>query len=317
MSHNFNEPVYFYLVRDAKFGNLEADFKKITDYLLTFEGEVGLNREKDGSVIISYSETDLKAKLFTNYSANTSDIVVSQQITLTCEKEDNLSVNLIKNVTKNIGYRIFNPQTTSYLVINPNLLDLTTAQVNPKILDAIKRHKLTPLFQFQNALVFYAIDKNKKIHLINRHMLEYLIENSLNKIVYKEFSVVVAEDIGRFVALFDRGLIPISFYEYINRPDKILNQSGFNLDKLNLETIFDLIYFQLDLQKQSFIQMGTQSLNHRYKFKKGDSAISNITSLLLKNKKKFLSLKFALDIGFIAKNSKLIPKINVSVYLER
>src|SRR3989344_5299904 len=256
MSHNFNEPVYFYLVRDAKFGNLEADFKKITDYLLTFEGEVGLNREKDGSVIISYSETDLKAKLFTNYSANTSDIVVSQQITLTCEKEDNLSVNLIKNVTKNIGYRIFNPQTTSYLVINPNLLDLTTAQVNPKILDAIKRHKLTPLFQFQNALVFYAIDKNKKIHLINRHMLEYLIENSLNKIVYKEFSVVVAEDIGRFVALFDRGLIPISFYEYINRPDKILNQSGFNLDKLNLETIFDLIYFQLDLQKQSFIQMG-------------------------------------------------------------
>jgi hypothetical protein len=316
MSYSFNNPIQYYLVRDSRVGNLEAEFNKINDYLLTFVGDIAIEKLKEGLIEISYSEVNFKSTLETGSNIPVSDQIISSQILLTCEKEDNLSVHLLKNVTKNIGYRIFNPQTKSYLVSNPDMLDLTNANIKQDILQLIRKYNLEPFSQHRSALIFFATDKKGQVHLINRHLLEYLIVNPETKVQKEDFSVVVSNDIGRFVALFDRGLIPYSFYEYINHRAKISNQSGFNLDTLNLDIIIDPIYFNFDLTRQSFIQSGSSSLNERFSIKKGESVIKILTDRINKKGQKYLALKFPIDIGFIKKKQSLVPKLSVSIYLD-
>jgi len=316
MSYPFNDPVQYYLVKDSGISNLEVDFKKINDYLLTFVGDVAVKKEKEGSIEISFSEVDFKSTLETGSSPNASDQVVSSQMLLTCEKTDNLSVHLLKNITKNIGYRIFNLQTKSYLVNNPDMFDLTQIKVKQNILKVIDTFGLTPFSQHRSALIFYATDKEGRVHLVNRHLLEYLIKNSKLVVKSKDFSVVVAEDMGRYVALFDRGLIPYSFYKCISRPDRIMNQSGFDLDKLHQDVVIDVIYFQLDLAKQSFRQVATSNLNQRFQIKKGGSAIKEMAAHLEKRGEKYLVIKSGIDIDYLVKKTKILPRLSVSIYLD-
>lgn len=298
----FKHPVYYHLTNDQNSANAKIDFKKITDYLLTFVGDVGIKNQKDGSVVVTYSETPLTAVLKTSGKLN-------RQITLTCEKEDNVSVGLIKNITKSINYRIFNPQTLSYLVNDPGILDLTTANVDEKILKTIKKYGLSPLFQYRDSLVFYAKDKSGKIHLINRHLLEFLSsdasKNSKGKYT-NEFSVVVAKNISRFVALFDRGLIPISFYKTTDLDAEVSNLSGFDIDKLQRAVIVEKINFLLDSEKQSF----TQNSSELIEIKKGKPLIKSL------NIKNCLAVKIAQDVSYDLAGKDLIPKLKVLVFLD-
>ena len=301
----FKHPVYYHLTNDQKTVDAKSDFKKIIDYLLTFAGDIGVKTQKDGSALVSYSETPLMAILKTSGKLN-------RQITLTCEKEDNISVNLIKNITKSINYRIFNPQTLSYLVNDPGILDLTTANVDKDILQIIKKYKLLPLFQYRDSLIFYAKDKQGKIHLINRHLLEYLIglpsplrlRSGLRPA--RDFSAVVAKDIGRFVALFDRGLIPLSYYKSIDNDSQVINLSDFDINKLQRNITVEVIEFVLDTEKQTFIQNSSQLIE----INKGKSLVN-----ALKNKNP-VAVKIAGDIGYDLNGKDLIPKLKVMVFLD-
>lgn len=320
MEYEFTNPIYYFLVSTRSVTSIASDFKKITDYLLTFVGEIGLKTLENGSVLVSYNDTPQKALL--SYGGDTEtklklkDTVVSRQILLTCEKEDVVSVNLLKNVTKITGLRIYNPTTESYLVGNPQLLDLTTGSVPETIKILMEKNNLTPLFQYQNALVFYAKDKKGSIHLVNRHLLEYLINQNVTPCKLSDFSMNVSKDIGRFIALFDRGLVPISYYDFKESAKNIVNQSGFNLDKALSEFYMDSILFNYNSEKQSFDQLGTASVNQRINVKKGESAVKLITKTLERRNQKYLSLKFAGDVKYVEEGKKLIPKLSVSVYLD-
>ncbi len=295
----FKNPVFYHLTNDQNTVDAKSDFKKIIDYLLTFAGDIGVKTRKDGSAVVTYSETPLTATLKTSGKLN-------RQITLTCEKEDNISVNLIKNVTKDINYRIFNPQTLSYLVNDPGILDLTTANVDQQILKIINKYSLTPLFQYRDSLLFLAKDKLGKIHLINRHLLEFLIHNPQKKLFPKHFSVAVASDIGRFVALFDRGLIPLSFYKCLDNDIKNINLSDFDIYKLPRNIVAEVINFTLDVVKQSFVQNDSSLVE----VKKNNDLIN---SLKVKN---YLAIKIAGDIGYDLEGKDLTSKLKVSVFLD-
>jgi hypothetical protein len=316
MSYTFNDPVKFYLVRDRKIGDLEADFQKINNYLLTFTGDINIKKEKKGLIEISYSEVPFKATLKAGSDLKTKDIVVSRQMTLTCEKEDNLSVNLIKNVTKNIGYRIFNPQINSYLVNSPNILDLTTIKIEKDILEIFKKYNLKPFFQYKDTLIFFAKDKQGKIHLVNRHLLEYLIKKPQKKLFKKEFSVLVARDIGRFIALFDRGLVPISFYKYRGGQKKIINLSGLDVNKLEQNVAAYLIFFDLNKQGQEFKQIEKTNFPQIVKLKRGQSLVKKIDNLLRYRKRKYLMLKISQDINYLVDDKGLTPKVSVLVFMD-
>lgn len=300
------DPIKFYLVRDRKVGNLEADFQKIIDYLITFVGEVGVKKEAKGLAIISYSETPLKAILKTD----------SNQITLTCEKEDNLSVNLIKNVTGNIGYRIFNIQTCSFLVNDPNLMDLTTVRTESEVAQVFEKYKLTPLFQYRNSLVFFAKDNKGKIYLINRHLLDYLSQDKKKNVLQKDFSVEVAPDIGRFIALFDRGLIPLAFYENYHKPTKIINLGGFDPEHFERSVFIEPVFFIFDRPSQSFVQM---DLTRRDLLLKGQKLNNHIRKVIRDSKlqNKLMAAKLARDISYIPdQKGKLIPRLRLSLFLD-
>lgn len=308
------DPVHYYLVRERTIGDFEADFKKIIDYLLTFVGDVSVIKERDNAVVISYTETPLKATL--TKSRRGKDTAISSQMTLTCERNDNLSVNLIKNVTGNIGYRIFNLQTGSFLANDPNLMDLTTVRVEPEVAVIFDKYKLTPLFQFRNSLVFIAKDKKGKIYLVNRHLLEHLSQEPNKSAPQKDFSVEIAPDIGRFIALFDRGLIPLSFYENYNQPTKIVNQSGFNPDRFERKVYIEPVLFVFDKTKQSFTQL---EITRRDLLPKGYKLNNYIRKVVnsSKLKKKLMAAKISREISYIPLKGKLIPRLRLSLFLDK
>ncbi|MBI3290041.1 hypothetical protein HYZ78_01460 [Candidatus Microgenomates bacterium] len=317
MPYTFTQPVRYSLVKSSeKAGNLESDFQRINDYLLTFVGEITVLKEDSGSLEISYTEVPFRAILKTNTPLPVIDDIVSSQITLTCEKEDNLSVNLIRNVTGNIGYRIFNLQTQAYLANDPNLMDLTTFPVYPNVRYLFQKLSLSPLFQYRNSMVFFAKDKKGQIHLVNRHLIEYLTAQDSTDFLPEDFSTVVAKDISRFIALFDRGLIPISFYEYSHNPITVVNQSGFNPNSLEKEVVLEVVFFMLEPHAQNFTQLAPNRLD---KVKKGSKVTPYIRYALKDSgiSGKILAIKMARDISYKADSKgKLIPKLTISVFLE-
>lgn len=310
--------IHYYLVKTTNEGNVFSDFKKIIDYLLTFVGDLEINKKNEGEVEIAYTETPLKATLKTHTPPKTTDAPYLFQIDLTCQRNDNISVNLLKNVTKNIGYRIFNPQTQAYLVNDPNALDLTTVDLDKNISKIFNRYQLWPFLQYRETLVFFAKDKEGKIHLVNRHLLEFLLREPQKRVYPQAFSIIVAPDIGRFIALFDRGLIPLSFYHYRQlKNQKVINLSGFNLEKLPQKTIFNLIYFVFDRIRQSFNQTEISGLPQTIQITKDSSVINKLEKTIKTSSfKKYLAVKIAQDVDYIKQGKELVPCLRTSIFLD-
>lgn len=275
-------------------------FSKINDYLISFVGDIEVKKESETSGVIYYIGTPMTARM---------KLEEKGQITVSVNPDDNITINLINNISKNLGLRIYNPQTNSFLLNNVNIIDLTTIKIPPKIKLIFKQYQLNPLFQYRDSLVFFCLAKDNSIHLINRHLLEYLISSSDEKLYISEFSVKVAKNISQFVALFDRGLIPISFYKYLNGNSKVINIAGINIDKLYSDILIFPVYFNFDEKNQSFVQNETTGFPNRIEVKKGGSIIKSM------NKIKYAAVKIAGDISYEKVNDKLIPKISISVFL--
>lgn len=254
------------------------DLKHIIDYLITFVGEIEVKTKTATSANIVYSHLQLPSTL----------TLKRDHLVLSCQPDDTLSVGLIKNT----GLRIYNNQLKAFIPANPDLLDLSTITIDTDILKAFKQYQLIPLFQLKNSLLFFCRDKQGKIHLVNRHLLEYLKTHPQKRSFQQEFSVVVAQNIGQFVALFDRGLIPLNFHQCFDQPFKMINRSGMKLTK---KTAMRLICFRLDEAKQTFIQTGQE---------------------LTQIPKKYLAIKVNPDINYIVEKKRLVPQLNVSVFLE-
>lgn len=280
--------------------NLGICLQKINDYLLTYVGEIEVRVGEKNSLLVSYPGTKLQAAL---------KIDQNGYIALSCNRYDHLSVNLLKNIVKNIGLRIFSNNHKCFLATDPNLLDLSTSTVDKKILNIISQFQLKPLFQLNQSLVFFCQDKKGQIHLINRHLLEYLKDNPTSlrlRGTKKEFSLVVASNVGHFVALFDRGLIPFSFYKTHYNDTKIVNLSGFDIDKLTRKIRVEKITFLYDQDKQTFSQNNSDTFDLK-------SGTPLLTQLKLKD---YLAVKIALDVGFKLKNKGLMPQLKVMVFLD-
>lgn len=251
-------------------------FNKIIEYLMTFVGDIEVKKESDTSAIIYYLETPTVAFL-----------TLKKELIVTVNPEDNVTINLIKNISQNIGFRIYNSKINCYLPNDVNIYDLTTIKLEPNVKNVLNLYHLTPLFQYRDTLIFFAKALDNSIHLVNRHLLEYLIINKVTKKHTKEFSVKVAENISQFVALFDRGLISLT-----NPSSKIINLSGFDLVKLPKNTKLHVINFIFDEENQAFLQQDTTDIIP----------------------KKYLALKIGQDYTYDMLAGKLTKFLNVSVF---
>jgi hypothetical protein len=313
------DPIKFYLVKDKGPANLKSDIDNILDYLGTIN-DVSLKKGA-GKVTISYSPTPLTANI-TSDKTKGKDTAASTQMTLTCDKADNVTVNLLKLALRNTNYRIFNPLIGSYLVTSPDLLDLTTAKVDPTLSKIFKQYGFTPLFNFQNSLIYYALDKkDKSIHLVNRHLLEYLSSKKTKLKKQDNFSVKVGDNINQFVALFDRSAIPTSYYSALYQKGGLINQSGFDIKKLITDTFITAAYFVFEAEKQTFLQQNSSSFStHPAMVKKGTSLETHIAKTVKKiaPKAKILAIKVSGQVHFEKDNKdKLIPLLMVSIFLDK
>lgn len=270
--------INYYLKPVSDSVDLKNSFLKIIEYLLTFVGDIEVKKESENSAVIYYLRTPTVAFLKTEKT---------KQITITISLNDNVTINLINNLTTSLGFRIYNPQFNCYLPNNVNILDLTTIKVDPNIMNVLNLHHLTPLFQYRDSLIFFCLNKKMEVVLVNRHYLEYLLTNKDLKSIATELFIKVAENVSKFIALFDRGLISLT-----NPNSKIINLSGFDLQNLPKNTKLNIINFVFDEINQSFIQQDTTN----------------------KIPKKYLALKIGQDYTYAVLANKLTKFLNISVY---
>jgi len=307
----------FYLISRKKTDNIKADFDKILSYLAALEN-INLTKDKDSTVLISYPQIPYQATMKIDIKAD----IISSQITLTCEKSDEITVNLIRNAIKYTNCRIFNPLTGNFLTNDINLIDLTTVKMDPNLDLFFRTISFEPLFQHRGSFVFFARNPaDKSIHLVNRHFVEYFLESKNFDSKSKELTAKVASDIGSFIALFDRGLINTSFYEtFFEKGIRRINLSGFDIEKLPRDILIIPIVFKLDRVNQAFDE-DRSYLQPISLLKKGDSVYKYILELLDKKMKqtKILATKVGADVNYEENyqgNRKMVPRLNVSVFLD-
>lgn len=312
----FKDPVHFHLTTDSNLDNPSINVTKLLTYLNTVDG-VRAGSDNNGAITIRYEGSPIQALLRTNINKGTNDAVISNEFLLTCERADNIAINLLRNAVASIGYRIFNPTLSCFLVNELNLVDLTTIPLAPRLLKILKVNNLEPVFQYRGSLVFYAkslIDNS--IHLVNNHLLLYFLDAKHDIKKTQEISIKVATNIAIFVALFDRGVIPTSFYKvYLYPNPKIVNLNGFDFEKLNENIFFTPIFFKLDKKMQLFKQINSNSVKDF--LEKGTNVVKHIEKTIKKFKLSddFIVAKIASNIDFENKDGKLYPRMTFSIFM--
>ncbi len=199
---------------------------------------------------------------------------------------------MIKNIASNSGFRIFNTIHGYFLPNDPKLMDISSIGIDKKIYEILKGENLTPLFQYRDSYIYFCLNKKKEVVLINRHYLEYVLTANDKHHMASELSVVVSPDIATFIALFDRGLISLVFPKYQNSDTKVINLSGFNIEKLPKDTTTQVTNFRLDKEKQQFVQESTtdkitndnyiaMKINQDYSYKLTEKKLHKIINISL------------------------------------
>ncbi len=276
--------VTYHLIPDRSAKDLTIILKKISDYLNTFTGDIIVKQQNESEIEIIYSST--------SFSATAK--VDGEKIILTTHEDDSITINLIKNISNNSNFRIFNVKGY-FLPNDPKLMDISSIGIDKKIFDIFKKENLKPVFQYRNSLIFFCLNKKEEVCLINRHYLEYLISNStpLKLRGKDELSIKIADNLSTFIALFDRGLISLVFPKYQNNDTKVINLSGFDIQNLDDNTLLQVTNFRLDKEKQQFIQESTT-----------DKIIN----------KNYLALKINQDYSYKLIEEKLYKIINISCF---
>jgi hypothetical protein len=238
--------VTYHLIPDRSAKDLTIILKKISDYLNTFTGDITVKQQNESEIEIIYSST--------SFSATAK--VDREKIILTTHEDDSITINLIKNISNNSNFRIFNVKGY-FLPNDPKLMDISSIGIDKKIFDIFKKENLKPVFQYRNSLIFFCLNKKEEVVLINRHYLEYLLTTNHEPLITKELFVKIAPEISTFISLFDRGLISLVFPKYQNNDTKVINLSGFDIQNLDDNTLLQVTNFRLDKEKQQFIQEST------------------------------------------------------------
>lgn len=281
--------IQYHIIPDNQSKNLVGIIKKISDYFISFTGDIQVKSINEGQIEIIYSNTSFTAEAE----------VDGDKIVLTTHEDDSITINLIKNIASNSGFRIFNIKHGYFLPNDPKLMDISSIGIDKKIYEIFKKEGLTPLFQYRDSYIYFCLNKKKEVVLINRHYLEYLVNNedlirSSSTIINNlELTTIIAKDIATFIALFDRGLISLVFQKYQNSDTKVINLSGFDMLNIPKNSLLQVTNFRLNKDRQMFIQESTT-----------DKIVD----------KKYLSMKINQDYSYKIEGKKLYKIINVSAF---
>lgn len=307
--------------------NPSEEFEKLVSALHTISN-IKIKREAD-TISVSYEKAPYLATLQLipvgeEISASVGEIP-KEQVRLTCEQVDNLTINLLKGVLPRhgLGHRFFSPTLKSFLPANPGLFDLTTGVLDKKISEVFDVKGYEPIFRFVDSFVFYArSNRDSGIHFINSSLLDYFLKFEVEKKETPEFSYKVAPNLARFVPMYDSGIIPTFFYDYYRRPKKIINHSGFNIRNPGRKVFVKPFIFELDEKKQFFSLIAAEeaALHYADKIRRGETLGDTIKRVLrnLKIAQDYIGAQVDGAVEFDRdKEGVLTPRLKVLIYIER
>ncbi|BCX15096.1 MAG: hypothetical protein KatS3mg088_779 [Patescibacteria group bacterium] len=309
--------INYFISNEGSLDNASLEFDKLVNYLSTLENfRVQIDNQKASLFCFESG----KQSFLAFREKATSDSIFNNQIVYSCEQNDWQSTKSLNKAIKEYGYRLFNPALGFFLTNNENLTDLYNTIVEEKLKKIFRKFGLVPLFKYENSLVYYAQDiKNKSVNLVNRHLLEFLLSQEEIFGRKEDFSVKVADDIPRFIALFDRGLIPISFYKTASSKSNVINLSGIDLEETKEKIIVTPVFFEFVPSKQAFRNSPKTPFIKENLIPKGGSIKDYLKAINEGSffKGKIISVKVGHDIAFETDRQKNpIPRITVSIFLD-
>jgi len=248
--------IVHYLVPSA--GDIEQEgFEKFLAYLDSVKG-IGIERYPNDLTRASvfYDTSDFKTEValvdLVPTEVQQKKGVSQRRVKITSQQIDNITINLLKDLGRSLGYRVFSNNLGIYLPSDPSLFDIYNGFVRPEVVQLVKDRGFTLLFTFRNGLTCYAKkNDSNEMHIINGYLLEYLVNNPATA-VSPEFSYKVAETLDDFSMRYEVGLIPISFYKYYGKSQKITNWGDFDIDTIDRKVFIKPYVFELNSVKQGF-----------------------------------------------------------------
>lgn len=149
-------------------------------------------------------------------------------------------------------YRVYSRQLECLLPKDVDLVDLEFGSTNIKTFEILKKYSLRPLYYSQKNLHYYAQSSDKKIHLVNPFLLEYIYNKNIPEKELEELSYPVASSLDLFSAMYDKQLIPTNFYEYYGKETKIINKSNFDIEKPGRKIFVKPFIFEFDDKTGTF-----------------------------------------------------------------
>jgi len=313
---------FFILTRHSK--DLVRDFQQ---FLANIKISLGLD-------IIQTSPTVAKTSNNLGFSAGLALITEGNQfvdqgfpfcVKLIISAEDEATFRSIRITANNINknYQFFSEEHQAFIPQDPQLQVDTVGEYNTETNRILNKFGLTPVYFYQPTRTYYAQDADGRMVIINRALLEFIYEKEIPEKELPELSYEVAPSIQDFGYMFDRRLIPLNFYEYYQKPHKIINRSFFDIDNPGRKVFIKPYIFELKQETNEFYTQAGEgsSLLFMDKIRPGetlDQTIKRILSEDLKIAEDYLGAFVAEDVGFDRdKEGVLTPRLIVFIYVEK
>jgi len=176
-------------------------------------------------------------------------------VKLTIQKEDYATFDVIKRYCFTIqtqDFKIYSQNRQCFIPKSLDLLDLDFGNYNLETLDTLRRFNLEPIYFSQKFRTYYALSLDKKVHIINPFLLAYIYKKEIPETVLEELSYPVAPSIQFFSGMYSKALIPLKFYEYYHQSTKIINASGFDINKPNRKVFVKPFIYEFNNEKGNF-----------------------------------------------------------------
>lgn len=220
-------------------------------------------------------------------------------------------------------FRLYSRKTQSIIPIDLNLLALELGGCDPAVAHRLETFGLQPQYFCQPAQCIYATDSAGAVHIVNNNLLAFAVKHNTSDVPRDELSYVVASGLGRFSAMYDRALIPLSFYRFFKRSLKIINDSQFDIEDPGRKVFIKPYIFEFDTFGTTFYTVAAEGtrLLRMDKIRPGETlhhALVRVLAEDLKIADDYVGAYVAPHIEYDRdRHGVVTPRLIVHVYVER
>jgi hypothetical protein len=204
-----------------------------------------------------------------------------------------------------------------------DLIDAGQLVPSEKTAKIFRIKQVEPVFIYpRSGLQYCRFNKDSTIHIINPGLFSYFIDYDVTEEITSEFSYKVAKDTIQFVAWYDAGLIPINFYRYWQRDQKIINYSYIDIRRPDRKIFIKPYFYVYNSERQEYISLVSDksAVSFADKIRNGETLDISLTRIVrddLKLCDNYERAKVSNLVSFDRdRDNILTPLLHVDIYLE-